>query len=69
MHECEICGMYCDCDGEDLDQPAPLDCDCDHEGSGLDEDGDPFDEYIADDCSSEEFREKVAMKAERKGKL
>ena len=39
MHECVICGLYCDCDGEDLDQPAPLLCSCDHEGSGLDPDG------------------------------
>lgn len=39
MHECPVCGMYCDCDGEDMDQPAPGDCTCDHEGSGLDEMG------------------------------
>ncbi len=39
MHECVICGLYCDCDGDDLDQPAPMLCSCDHEGSGLDEDG------------------------------
>ncbi len=44
MHECPDCGMYCDCDGEDLDQPAPDDCCCSHEGSGLDEYGEPFSE-------------------------
>lgn len=25
-HECEVCGAYCDCDMEDLDQPQPDDC-------------------------------------------
>jgi hypothetical protein len=46
MHECPVCGMYCDCDGEDLDQPAPVICSCDHEGSGLDEDGIPYDDEM-----------------------
>lgn len=26
-HECEICGMWCDCDGEDMPNPQPNDCD------------------------------------------
>lgn len=26
MHTCRECGMMCDCDGEDHDQPAPPDC-------------------------------------------
>ena len=26
MHECPICGMDCDCDGEDVWQEAPADC-------------------------------------------
>ena len=26
MHECPDCREYCDCDGEDHDQPAPDDC-------------------------------------------
>lgn len=46
MHECPECGFYCDCDGEDLDQPAPRNCSCSHEGSGLDQedcDGDDLD--------------------------
>jgi hypothetical protein len=44
MHECPICGQYCDCDGEDMDQEAPDDCTCEHEGSGLDELGNPIDD-------------------------
>lgn len=28
MHECQNCGTYCDCDGEDLDQPQPPDHVC-----------------------------------------
>lgn len=26
MHECEVCGMYCDCDGEDMHNPQPDNC-------------------------------------------
>jgi hypothetical protein len=26
MHECETCGMYCDCDGEDMVNPQPPNC-------------------------------------------
>lgn len=26
MHECEVCGLYCDCDGEDMPNPQPGDC-------------------------------------------
>jgi len=26
-HECEDCGYWCDCDGEDHGQPQPRDCD------------------------------------------
>lgn len=44
MHECPECGMCCDCDGEDMDQPAPADCCCDHEGSGLNEDYEMYDD-------------------------
>lgn len=53
MHECEICGMYCDCDCDDLDQPAPINCSCNHEGSGLDEDGVPYDDY--EDADDEDY--------------
>ena len=30
MHECEICGQVCDCDGEDLQHDAAPN-DCSHE--------------------------------------
>lgn len=26
VHECEVCGMFCDCDGEDTHNPQPDDC-------------------------------------------
>jgi hypothetical protein len=26
VHECEDCGMICDCDGEDMHNPQPDDC-------------------------------------------
>lgn len=29
MHECMFCGVYCDCDGEDMDNAFPP-TDCDH---------------------------------------
>jgi hypothetical protein len=32
MHECELCGYVCDCDGEDLWLPQPGDCDCPCQG-------------------------------------
>jgi len=25
-HECVECGMQCDCDGEDMDNPQPPEC-------------------------------------------
>jgi len=42
VHECEICGMQCDCDGEDMQNPQPDDCvhlgrDCDDEYSDCDD--------------------------------
>lgn len=49
MHECETCGSYCDCDGEDLHQPAPIDCTCAHEGSGVDQEDLPFDDDDPDE--------------------
>ncbi len=52
MHECVVCGMQCDCDGEDLDQPAPLNCSCSHEGSGLDELGLPLEEEEWDEADT-----------------
>lgn len=51
MHECVTCGLYCDCDGEDIDQPAPMRCTCSHEGSGLDTSGSPiYDDDFNEDC-------------------
>lgn len=44
MHECPECGLYCDCDGEDMHQPAPIHCTCDHEGSGMDAEYEDFDD-------------------------
>jgi hypothetical protein len=47
MHECEECGMMCDCDGEDIDQPQPKDHVCINPACGADssdcdvEDDDP----------------------------
>lgn len=40
MHRCRYCGFYCDCDGEDHDQPSPPECphDCSPDEDG-DEDG------------------------------
>jgi hypothetical protein len=26
VHECEDCGLICDCDGEDMQNPQPDDC-------------------------------------------
>lgn len=26
MHDCKLCGLACDCDGEDHDQPQPENC-------------------------------------------
>ena len=57
MHECDICGQYCDCDQEDIDQPCPDDCTCDHEGSALDEYGMPID----DEMSYEEEEEDIDL--------
>jgi hypothetical protein len=39
MHECIFCGYYCDCDGEDIDQPQTEDCThiCDDECEDDDE--------------------------------
>lgn len=43
MHECDECGTYCDCDGEDLDQPCPSDHNCINPQCGED-DNEPFDD-------------------------
>lgn len=41
MHECEVCGQMCDCDGEDMANPQPEDCE--HLGHDCeDEYGDDF---------------------------
>lgn len=42
-HECGVCGMYCDCDGEDMHNPQPPDCehlrrDCTEEYEEFDDD-------------------------------
>ena len=37
MHECTLCGFYCDCDGEDMEQPQPDDCTHDCEDPDYDE--------------------------------
>jgi hypothetical protein len=26
MHECRLCGIECDCDGEDMSNPQPANC-------------------------------------------
>ena len=49
-HECDICGQYCYCDCEDMDQPCPDDCTCSHEGSGLDEDGCEINDAVYEDA-------------------
>jgi hypothetical protein len=40
MHECSVCGTYCDCDGEDLDQPEREDHRCINPDCGSYEDED-----------------------------
>lgn len=45
MHDCPDCGMACDCDGEDHEQPTPDDC----IGCGCEEDG----EELRDDYEDE----------------
>lgn len=26
MHDCDLCGWLCDCDGEDMQNPCPPNC-------------------------------------------
>ena len=44
MHECPVCGMACDCDGEDTWMPAPTFCECEGSHEKEDEDEDDYDD-------------------------
>jgi len=52
-HECDQCGMYCDCDGEDMHNPQPPTCvhftpgNCDADDDSAD--GDDGTELLDDD--------------------
>lgn len=62
MHECEVCGQMCDCDGEDMANPQPEDCehlghDCEDEyGDDFGDEMEAAAEVVLRACDEEDAR-------------